>query len=300
MNSISLWIISIFLLTKSPPDYIIYLQTAKENTMNDNNICLISHNRSSDLICNKFVYEETDANANKRYTETYILGLAVEGVGTLRQGNKAFEIEKGYAFFVQKNGYFSIERNDSLKYFYISFYGRRADELADRFALSESFCVFDLKDSYDDIAPFAFNCLGKADKQNADLFGECVLLYLLTHLDNKKVENEGLLSKMISLTGNNFTSPAFSLGALATALGYNPKYLSFYFKKSKGIRFSDYLRDIRVKHAAFLIERGIISVKNIALLSGFDDVLYFSKVFKKVMGTSPKEYMATVSEAEES
>ena len=260
----------------------------------DNNICLINRNRSSDLVCASFVYEETNVNANKTFTDSYIFGLAVEGEGTLCQGNNTSKIEKGDAFFIQSNSYFSMEQNGSLKYLYISFYGRRADELVKRFALSEQLCAFDLKDKYEDISAFAFNCLHKATPQNSDLFGECVLLYLLTHLDNKKTSFDDLLSKMINITGKEFNSPSFSLSSLADVLGYNSKYLSFYFRKNKGIRFSDYLRDIRIKHAAFLIEQGIISVKNVALLSGFDDILYFSKVFKKVMGKSPKEYMSEI------
>ena len=39
------------------------------------------------------------------------------------------------------------------------------------------------------------------------------------------------------------------------------------------------------------MEEGVISVKNIALLSGFRDALYFSKIFTKVEGISPKAYM---------
>lgn len=260
----------------------------------DNNICLINRNRSSDLICASFVYEETDVNSNKKFTDSYVFGLVLDGEGTLRLGNNSHKIEKGLAFFIPSNSYFSIERNGELKYVYISFYGRRADELAERFELSEQHCTFDLTDSYEEISSFVLSCLRKATAQNTDLFGECVLLYILTHLDTKKTANDDLLSKMINLTGNQFTSPAFSLSTLASELGYNVKYLSFYFKKNKGIRFSDYLRDIRIKHATFLIEQGIISVKNVALLSGFDDILYFSKVFKKVMGKSPKEYMSEI------
>ena len=73
---------------------------------------------------------------------------------------------------------------------------------------------------------------------------------------------------------------------------YDAKYLSFYFKKHKHICYSEYLRDMRIRHAVFLMEQGLTSVKNIALLSGFGDALYFSKVFKRVMGKSPKEYMS--------
>ena len=47
---------------------------------------------------------------------------------------------------------------------------------------------------------------------------------------------------------------------------------------------------MRIKYAVSLLEHGIDSVKNVAFLSGFSDPLYFSNVFKKVVGVSPKEY----------
>jgi two-component system response regulator YesN len=53
---------------------------------------------------------------------------------------------------------------------------------------------------------------------------------------------------------------------------------------------NEYLRTLRINHAVFLIDHGIDSVKNVALLSGFSDPLYFSAVFKKHIGMSPKEY----------
>ena len=40
--------------------------------------------------------------------------------------------------------------------------------------------------------------------------------------------------------------------------------------------FSDYVKNIRIRHAVFLIEQGVRVVKNVALLSGFSDPLYFS------------------------
>jgi len=45
----------------------------------------------------------------------------------------------------------------------------------------------------------------------------------------------------------------------------------------------------------FLIEQGIVSVKNVAILSGFQDALYFSKVFKDAVGISPKEYIESIN-----
>ena len=48
---------------------------------------------------------------------------------------------------------------------------------------------------------------------------------------------------------------------------------------------------LRIKYAVSLLEHGIGSVKNVAFLSGFSDPMYFSTVFKKVVGVSPKDYM---------
>ena len=56
--------------------------------------------------------------------------------------------------------------------------------------------------------------------------------------------------------------------------------------------YSEYLRNYRINYAVSLLNHGIDSVKNIAFLSGFSDPLYFSNVFKKVMGISPKDYKA--------
>ena len=47
---------------------------------------------------------------------------------------------------------------------------------------------------------------------------------------------------------------------------------------------------MRLKYAVALFDSGVDSIKNVAALSGFSDPLYFSSVFKKSIGISPKEY----------
>lgn len=262
--------------------------------MNNNNICKFSNVCSSDLVCSNFIYEETDIQSKPTYTDNYIMGFIVGGCGILNQNDGKFIISKGDAFFIQKNSNFSIEKEDNIVYFYISFYGRRADELVERFDLSDASCVFNLSDDYQKITEFAFDCLKKANLQNTDLFAETVLIYLLAHLNIKKGKSNNLLAEIIKLTNENFTDPSFSLSKLATFMGYDVKYLSFFFKKNKGMYYSQYLKELRIKRSVFLMEQGITSVKNVAILSGFNDALYYSKVFKKETGKSPKDYMSNL------
>jgi AraC-like DNA-binding protein len=69
------------------------------------------------------------------------------------------------------------------------------------------------------------------------------------------------------------------------------------FREKMGVLYSEYLRSLRLKHAVLLMDHGIDSVKNVALLSGFNDPLYFSTVFRKSTGVSPKEYMAKLQDS---
>ncbi|MBE6644898.1 MAG: AraC family transcriptional regulator [Ruminococcaceae bacterium] len=260
--------------------------------MKNSNICKFSEIKSSDLICTQFVFEAENTQSKKSFADRYILGFVSAGDGVLHQGNYEFKLSKGTVFFVEKNTHFSIKGNTQFAYFYITFYGRRADELVLRYLLSKECCIFNLSEHFEELYSFALNCLNRANEENIDILSECGLLYLLTYLEVKKTKSSDLISTIITITSQNFSDVNFSLKTLSETMKYDAKYLSFYFKKHKQICYSEYLRDLRIKRAVFLIEQGLTSVKNISLLSGFSDALYFSKVFKKEMGQSPKEYIA--------
>jgi two-component system response regulator YesN len=89
----------------------------------------------------------------------------------------------------------------------------------------------------------------------------------------------------------HFTEPGISLNTVAEAVGYHAKYVSHLFKLRFGMGFTEYLRNMRVRHAVMLMENGVTCVKNVAFLSGFSDPLYFSKVFTKTVGVSPRDFI---------
>ena len=120
------------------------------------------------------------------------------------------------------------------------------------------------------------------------------MLYSLAKLKPKKTEQSDAVGLMITLTQERFTDPSLSLSTLADAIGYDSKYVSSLFKRRTGIAYTHFLRDLRIKHAVFLMEEGVANVKNVALLSGFEDPLYFSKVFTASEGISPKVYIQNI------
>ena len=99
-----------------------------------------------------------------------------------------------------------------------------------------------------------------------------------------------LINTILEITEEQFTNPELSVSSIAKELNYNAKYISHIFKEKMEVSYTEYLRNTRIKYAVTLLDHGIDSVKNVALLSGFSDPLYFSSVFKKTIGMSPKEY----------
>ncbi len=67
-------------------------------------------------------------------------------------------------------------------------------------------------------------------------------------------------------------------------------YLSRLFKQETGYTFVDYLMHIRVKRAIELLRNQTVKVYEVADLVGYSDARYFTQVFKKVTGTTPREF----------
>lgn len=78
-----------------------------------------------------------------------------------------------------------------------------------------------------------------------------------------------------------------------TALTFNisPNYLSQLFKKYRNVGFNEYVTQQKINAAKELLQQGSLRVYEIADRLGFENAFYFSKVFKKYEGCSPREYI---------
>ena len=83
-----------------------------------------------------------------------------------------------------------------------------------------------------------------------------------------------------------------TLGQAAEALNISQGYLSTAFKKQSGESFTNYVSAIKIEKAKELIASHQYMMYEVSDLLGFYTPFYFSKVFKKGTGMSPKEYEA--------
>ncbi|MHC0038437.1 response regulator transcription factor [Pseudoneobacillus sp. C159] len=86
-------------------------------------------------------------------------------------------------------------------------------------------------------------------------------------------------------------SEKLTLNYLASKIHINAAYLSRKFHEEVGMGFSEYLNDYRLKEAQkMLIDFPDLSINAISERCGFNSQHYFSQIFRKVTGQSPREY----------
>lgn len=96
--------------------------------------------------------------------------------------------------------------------------------------------------------------------------------------------------KITEYIEKHFRDPALSVSEIADTLGMTASYLGSIFKKVHHRSILQYLSDLRIETAKALLKQGELKITEIAEASGYSDVYYFSKKFKKTCGCSPKTY----------
>ena len=97
------------------------------------------------------------------------------------------------------------------------------------------------------------------------------------------------IQKAVILIEGNLSGD-LSLTRLARELNVNSSYLSTLFKRETGNTVTDFITDRRIRHAKQLLKSSRLQIQTVSQHCGFEDVHYFSKVFKRLTGVSPKQY----------
>ncbi|MFC0214581.1 AraC family transcriptional regulator [Paenibacillus chartarius] len=85
-----------------------------------------------------------------------------------------------------------------------------------------------------------------------------------------------------------------NLDTVASLVGLHPVYISKLFKQDTNYSFKQFLNLIRVNNAEMMLKAGGFTVSEVAERCGYDDISYFSNVFKSVKGYSPSTVLKKV------
>ena len=104
-----------------------------------------------------------------------------------------------------------------------------------------------------------------------------------------------MVEEAVKFIDAHYSRCDMSLTLLSQNLLISPSYLCSIFKKIKGISVNQYINQTRLKKARELLTDTGLTLTEIAERVGYNDLFYFSKVFKRHFGVSPSAYKAPPS-----
>lgn len=112
------------------------------------------------------------------------------------------------------------------------------------------------------------------------------------NFESAESENQGrrMLKKGLEYIEDNFSEETLSLNSVAGAIGVSANYFSSVFSQEMEMTFVEYVTKKRMEKAKKLLRQTEKPSGEIAAEVGYKDAHYFSVVFKKAVGCTPREY----------
>ncbi len=228
------------------------------------------------------------------YLIHYILG----GKGIYKTDGHIYQLSEGDAFLIRPNTliYYEADRYHPWTYTWIGFQGLKMDEYFKRTSLLETPCFhYDRDDRVRLCHEKMFEAYNLPE--NRDLMMNSILYEYLYLLASKfprksippKEKKISYVEEALRYIEANYAH-AVNIQVIADHLNIERTYLYRLFKDITGVSPQEYLLDYRIRRACSLLKETDLPVSDIARSVGYDDALYFSRLFKQKKGSPPSQY----------
>lgn len=224
-----------------------------------------------------------------------------KGKGIFRINGQTYELREGQGFVICPNSlvYHKADHDDPWEYSWIGFHGIKAELILKQCGFTYKEPVFNSPN-----IDFINNCLKemlKAEniKAGRDTYLRGYLYLILSqhiektghllHIDKAVDLKELYVRKALDFIERNYDKKV-AVEDIADTVGVDSKYLWRLFKLILGISPVKVLLNIKVEKACQLMDNPELSIADISRSVGYEDALQFSKMFKKIKGSSPSYY----------
>lgn len=236
--------------------------------------------------------------------DVYKIHFIHKGKGIVRVGTDTYMLVAGQAFLICPNVvyYYEADHDEPWTYSWIGFEGTDVPEILNRTLVSPVKPVFPMDNR---MMPTIYDLLSNVDLTNGavDLRLQAILYEFMaswvevTNASSSHAQVSGRQETYVHQTLeflHSHYSEDISLENHADHLGLDRKHLSTIFKKALDVPPRQYLLHYRMNKACELLGMREFTVGEVARSVGYQDPLLFSRMFKKVIGVSPKKYQDNI------
>lgn len=230
--------------------------------------------------------------------DDYHLIYMVKNFGEVYIKDKKNQISSGAVAIIkphEKHGYHMLCKN-APEYFWIHFSGEKAEEFLSSLNLSENY-FFNIGISEDILKTFN-RIINELQTKSLNYIHFCnsYLLNLLSYLSRKisyskqysPKDNKSIKNIVLVINNEYMYNPPVE--EYAKLCNYSKYYFIKLFTEITGYTPAEYRNMVRIEKACLLIANSPYNLSEIAVMTGFSDPSYFTKVFKKYAGQSPSQY----------
>lgn len=244
-------------------------------------------------------YEQCDSGHiwGPALRDHYLIHYVVSGSGTLRCNQQEYPIQAGMLFiiFPSQVASYQADETDPWQYTWVGFNGTDARRLVKLTGLTKDRPVWRCEDPDETYA--LLRGIADASDNTAAADAEMVgRLYLfLAHLIKRSPQHQAgdthqtYLANALRYIQYNYASN-IGVADIARYVGISRSQLYRAFLQQFGVSPHTYLQTYRINEACSLLRDPAYSVAEVAGSVGFNDPLYFSRVFKSIKGVTPSDY----------
>ena len=239
----------------------------------------------------------------------YMIHYVLGGLGLYRVNGRTYHLGEGDAFLICPGEviYYEADKKNPWTYTWIGFQGVKIHEYLSRTSLLDT-PVFHF--GHDDRIRLCHEKMFEANrlKANRDLIMNSILYEYLFFLVSKFPKEQvsiwekqtAYVEEALKYLESRYGSTSLSIQKLADELGLDRSYLHRLFRHATGCSPQEYLLDIRIRKACDMLRQTRLPIAIIAMSVGYEDTLYFSRLFKKKKGVTPSCYREKHQDADES
>ena len=253
-------------------------------------------------------YQKTNANYSygPMIRDHYLIHFIRRGSGMMTDMQNEYSIHENQCFLIcpGRMSLYRAAQDSPWEYYWLGFSGPWGESVLSEMQLDAAHPIAELRNS-----EALFALLDRMTRTIQPHSGYLTLTGLLFELMDVLRDSRGsgegarpaaarrnLQEKNVQLVENikimveNSFGERLNISEIARNLGYSRSYMTEVFHRETGVSISQYITEFRLQRAEMMMRDPSQSVQQIAYLCGYSDPLFFSRMFKKRFGASPRAF----------